>query len=74
MPPARSPGRPRGPAICPCVLGAIGPPSPAALVSRPGVATVTEAASDLRLPPGQRLASHLVLTFALCSEQSGELQ
>lgn len=32
--PAQTPGRPRGPAICSCVLGAIGPPTPAALVSR----------------------------------------
>lgn len=39
---------------------------------------VTEAASDPWLPPGQRLASCMAsgsgLTFALCSEQSGEVQ
>lgn len=75
VPPARSPGGPGGPPTCPCVWGAIGPPSPAALVSGPAVVMVAEAASGPRVPPGQGLASCLasasVLTFAFCSEQSG---
>lgn len=46
MLPAPSPGHPRGPASCTCASGAIGPPSPAASVSR-----LTVTIAILRLPP-----------------------
>lgn len=58
MLPAQSPGRPRGPAFCTCALGAIGPPSPAALVSR-----LTVTIATLRLPPGPEASPGLELAM-----------
>lgn len=64
--PAQSAGHQGRSAFCPCVLGAIGPPSPAVLVSR-----LTVTIATLQLPPALQASPGLELASPdLCSSLS----
>lgn len=73
--PVQRPGHPRSPAFCPCVLAAIGLPSPAAMVSRLcSCHSNPAAASSSGTFPGDGIGHFKGcvapgLTFALCPER-----